>query len=200
MHWPKSALAFLMAGSLAAALLPASVAAQQTDAAKTDSPQASTQQASASPATSQQTDEQFLTRFQGEWKGSGFVRTRTYRIAHPVNCSVRGKTSSDKLDLNGTCTAYLVFTRDIGANLALKPDGRYSGVYIGAKKGPSQLAGTRSDNTITLTVTWPKKINGDRTATLKIRNDSGGMHLEIWDRDKKSGDMVRTAALTFHKD
>jgi len=190
MHWPKSALAFLMAGSLAAALVPASAAAQQAD----------TQQASTLQATGQQTDEQFLTRFVGKWKGSGFVRTRTYRIAHPVNCSVRGKTSSDKLDLNGTCTAYLVFTRDIGANLALKPDGSYSGVYIGAKKGPSQLAGKRSDNTITLTVTWPKKINGDRTATLKISNDSGGMHLEIWDRDKKSGDVVRTAALTFHKD
>lgn len=174
------ALAFLMAGSLAA-LPPAAAAAQQT------------------AATAQQTDAQFLTRFEGTWQGSGYVRTRTYRVAHPVNCSVRGKTSSEKLDLSGTCTAYLLFTRDIGANLTLQPDGSYSGVYTGAKKGPSQLAGNRSDNTITLTVTWPKKINGDRTATLKIRNDSDGMHLEIWDRDKKSGDIVRTAALTFHK-
>lgn len=128
--------------------------------------------------------EDFLDRFTGTWSGSGTVQVNFQSEPRRVNCSLTGTSAGRSVSTGGTCRAYLVFTRRIGVDLSFDPQSqRYVGTYTGSTAGTARLSGTRQGDGLTLTVTWPKVINGDRTAQMRVINDgSGNLRIIMTDR------------------
>ncbi|MEJ8572572.1 hypothetical protein [Microbaculum marinum] len=129
----------------------------------------------AAPQARASGEEAYLQRFAGQWSASGKVRENAQASNRQVSCALEGSSSDTGAAIRGTCRALGIFTRDISVELRFEPQtGRYSGVYNGSPAGPVQLSGTRSGNVLTLDATWPKEINGDRAATMIIRNPQPG--------------------------
>lgn len=141
----------------------------------------------------------FLGRFTSAWKGTGQVRRTAEGSPWTVNCAITQNRDGNRIALDGSCRAALLFTRDIGAHLVFDPGtGLYTGTYIGAKVGPAGLSGRRDGDTLVLTITWPKPVNGDTRAALTIRNDGNGQ-MQITVRDQVGSQTVTTTDILFRK-
>lgn len=130
----------------------------------------------AAPGVRGQSDErEFLSRFAGSWSGSGSVIRRSGENPTNVNCRMAGTNGENQVSIRGTCRAYLVFTREIGADIRFDPgSGQYSGTYTGSTIGPAALSGTRNGDAVNLTITWPRTVNGDTSAAMTIQNAGNG--------------------------
>ena len=148
------------------------------------------------PAKASEAD--YQKRFSASWSGGGQVLRDADRDPKPakVNCRMDGSSGDDAIVVSGTCRAYLLFARPFEARVRFNPaSGRYTGIYSGARSGPAQLSGMRRGDTLDLTITWAKPVNGDRTARLSIRND--GRRLAVRLTDEARGRMVTTTDLVF---
>ncbi len=144
-------------------------------------------------------EEGYLGRFTAAWNGTGQVRRTAEGSPWTVNCAIVQNRDGNRIALDGSCRAALLFTRDIGAHLVFDPaTGLYKGTYIGAKVGPAALSGRREGDTLVLTITWPKPVNGDTTAALFIRNDGNG-RMQIQVRDRVGEATVTTTDILFRK-
>ncbi len=142
---------------------------------------------------------EFLQRFVGSWAGSGAVQRKAEEGPKRVTCKVKGTPAQNALPISGTCRAALVFTRKIGVDVRVDPGtGRYTGTYTGASIGPARVSGRRSGDVVTLTITWPKPVNGDTTASMAIRNDGAG-RMSIVVTDEIDGQKVKTTEVTMSK-
>jgi hypothetical protein len=142
---------------------------------------------------------EFLQRFAGSWAGGGNVQRKAEEGPRRVTCKVRGNPSQNALPISGTCRAALIFTRKIGVDVRVDPgSGRYTGTYTGATIGPARVSGRRSGDVVTLTITWPKPVNGDTTASMAIRNDGAG-RMSIVVTDEIDGRQVKTTEVTMSK-
>ncbi len=156
--------------------------------------------ATAAPGRQAALATEFLSRFQGAWKGSGFV-------VHPiagrqnVRCDFHGTSSGNSVSIDGTCRAMLLFSRHLSADLTFSPaTGRYSGIYRGAKVGPARLDGLRQGDSLRLTVTWPKPVNGDTTAEMIISNaGKGDFRLEMLDSVRPGTATQMTTDVSFRR-
>ena len=84
----------------------------------------------------------FLSRFQEQWHASGLVRRNARSDGNQVTCTMSGSHGASSVSIGGTCRAYLIFTREIRADLSYDPrTGRYSGTYVGSRIGPASLSG-----------------------------------------------------------
>lgn len=146
-------------------------------------------------------DQNFLSRFDGAWSGSGTVLRDLEGDGHQVKCRMAGSNAGQRISINGSCSAYLVFNRQIGAEIALDPSsGRYTGTYTGSKIGAASLSGSKKGDAIELTISWPAEVNGDRTAQMRIVNDgSGRMRITVLDRDGASGPLKTTTDLALSR-
>jgi hypothetical protein len=127
------------------------------------------------PSPGHAAEADYLKRFSGSWSGSGTVQRDAAEDPNRVRCSMRGSPSENEVSISGTCRAAVVFSRKISADLRFDPGSkRYTGTYTGSVIGPAKLSGSRRGDAVVLTITWPKPVNGDRTATMTIRNDGGG--------------------------
>jgi hypothetical protein len=150
-------------------------------------------------AMAQSSEKSFLERFAARWTGGGTVVRDADRNPKRLNvsCSLGQSQGANRIDVNGTCRA-LIFTRPFGARLTYDPaSGRYRGTYVGANSGPATLFGKRSGDSLNLTVTWNKPINGDRTARLTIRNDGRQLAIRLTDKAGPGGPEVTTTDLSF---
>lgn len=143
----------------------------------------------------------YLNRFGGQWAGSGMVQASAEEAQHDVSCTAVGKATDSSVSIDGTCRAYLIFSRNVGASLQLDPaSGRYSGTYVGSSIGPAQLSGTRKGDSLLLTVTWPKDVNGDRQSAMTITSTGdNGFAIKIQDRLGPDGPVGTTTALNFQR-
>jgi hypothetical protein len=151
-------------------------------------------------ALAQASEQAFLDRFDASWTGGGTVIRNADRNPTRLNvsCLLGQKQVPNKINVNGTCRAALIFTRPFGASLSYDPaTQRYRGTYTGANSGPASLSGRRSGDALHLTVTWSKPINGDRTASLTIRNDGRSLAIRMTDRAGANGPEVTTTDLRF---
>jgi hypothetical protein len=140
----------------------------------------------------------FQRRFTAAWSGGGNVVRDADTAPKPtkVSCTMAGSASGDAIAMDGTCRAYLLFSRPFEAKVRYDASsGRYVGVYEGANSGPAALSGRREGDTLNLTITWAKPVNGDRTARLSIRND--GRRIAVKLTDEAQGRQVTTTDLTF---
>lgn len=155
----------------------------------------------ATPAGSSLANDVFLARFDGEWSGSGHVQPNAESSTHQVTCRTSGSSSPTALSVKGTCSAYMVFTRNVAVDVKLDPaSGRYTGTYVGSPAGPAALSGVRVGDTLRLDITWPKKINGDRSARLAITSlGEGRFELTLTDELEPGGPRQATTRLSFAK-
>jgi hypothetical protein len=140
----------------------------------------------------------FQKRFTAAWSGGGSVLRDADKAPKPtkVSCTMAGSASGDAIAIDGTCRAYLLFSRPFEAKVRYDASsGRYVGVYEGANSGPATLSGRREGDTLNLTITWAKPVNGDRTARLSIRND--GRSIAVKMMDEAQGRQVTTTDLVF---
>lgn len=141
----------------------------------------------------------FLGRFTSVWNGTGKVRRTAESSPWTVNCAITQNHDGNRIALDGSCRAALLFTREIGAHLVFDPGtGLYTGTYVGAKVGPAALSGRRQGDTLVLTITWPKPVNGDTRAALTISNDGNGQ-MQILVRDQVGSQTVTTTDIVFRK-
>ncbi len=122
-------------------------------------------------------DADYLTRFDGAFRGTGSVQREQDASPRRVNCAVDGtQISPNRLRIAGSCRAAIIVRREIGADIRFDPtSGRFSGSYTGSTKGVSRLSNGRlRGDTLTFTLTYPVTVHGDRTATMTIRNAGNG--------------------------
>lgn len=132
----------------------------------------------------------FLTSLDGEWAGKGSVRLRADSAPVNVNCRFNSDTTASSMALDGTCTALVLASRQVGATI--KAEGsRYSGVYRGSRTGPAALSGKRSGNVLDLAIRWAGNVNGDRSARLTLEKvGADGMRLTTVDEHPETGERV----------
>ncbi|MBB3946944.1 hypothetical protein GGQ73_002908 [Rhizobium skierniewicense] len=145
----------------------------------------------ASPALADES--QFLSSLKGSWKGSGTVTMKIGSKPINVTCTFDSTASGPTLRMNGTCRGLLVVRRAISADLRASGT-RYRGNYVGPSGIPSALSGSRSGNSVNLSVAWKRVINGDRVAAMTITKvGNNGLRLRTTDRDGAGGPTVVTA-------
>ncbi|MER9906258.1 hypothetical protein [Mesorhizobium sp. M0052] len=141
----------------------------------------------------------FLSSLQGNFSGKGTVKVTTDAPTMNVSCTFNSDATSSSLSLDGNCRGLVVVTRAISANLKARGT-KYTGVYVGSRTGPAQLAGSRSGNAISLVIRWAAEVNGDRKARLTVEKTSGdGMRLTVTDVDPKTGNNVVTSRIDLKR-
>jgi hypothetical protein len=143
----------------------------------------------------------FLDRFRGRWSGSGTVQREGRSPPRQVTCSVTGYPDENRLSIQGTCRAAVVFSRPVGADLTYDPrSGTYSGTYTGSRIGPARLTGSRSGDAVNLRIDWPRPVNGDTQAAMVIRNDGrGGLRLTVADNLSPGGPVQQTSEIVLQR-
>ncbi len=142
----------------------------------------------------------YLSRFAGSFSGGGLVQRNATERPNQVSCSLTGDPSPSGVTMSGRCGAF-IFSRAIRADIRYDPaSGRYTGTYIGSAIGPAQLSGKRIGDAVVLTITWPKIVNGDRTATMTIRNDGNGrLGIIVTDEVQPGGPVARVTQIALNQ-
>lgn len=123
-------------------------------------------------------EREFLQRFDGSFSGKGVVHLSSLKGPNQVSCTLVGQPSETGISIAGKC-GIGGFSKTVGADLQYSSStGRYTGTYVGASVGAASLSGKRKGDSVVLTITWPRPVNGDTKATMTIRN-SGNGHLAI---------------------
>jgi hypothetical protein len=143
----------------------------------------------------------FLARFDGAWSGSGTVQKDAGSDPWNVACNAIGRLDNNHISIKGACTAAMIVSRAIQADLTYNPaTNTYSGVYIGAKSGPARLYGKRVGDRIDLTITWAAPINGDTKARMTIYNEgSGSLRIVVSDQVGPGGPVKATSMIRFRQ-
>lgn len=111
-----------------------------------------------------------LDRYTGSFDAEGVVADGPDAAPREVRCDFEVlQRQPNRLALDGTCWAYLIFSRSVSADLSLNPQsGRMTGTYTGSKVGPARLTGQLAGPAIDLLINWPQPVNGHMTADLRI--------------------------------
>ncbi|MES0047344.1 hypothetical protein [Mesorhizobium sp. M0053] len=150
-------------------------------------------------ATADADEANFLSSLQGNFSGKGTVKVTTDAPTVNVSCTFNSDATSSSLSLDGNCRGLVVVTRAISANLKAR-GAKYTGVYVGSRTGPAQLAGSRSGNALSLGIRGAAEVNGDRKARLTVEKTSGdGMRLTVTDVDPKTGNNVVTSRIDLKR-
>jgi hypothetical protein len=154
-----------------------------------------------SPSPSGAAEDDFLSRFQGSWAGSGSIQRNAQSSPWRVGCTVDGNPGQNKIDIKGNCRAAVIVQRAIGANLVYDPgSGLYRGVYTGSRVGPARLSGRRNGDVINLTISWPRPVNGDTEARLMIRNEGRGeLRITVADNLTPGGPIQQTSNIVLRQ-
>lgn len=136
----------------------------------------------------------FMDALEGSWRGAGTA------LVAPVGnisarCTLDVSVTGGKSAFDGVCRKG-PFRRSLSLQLTSRDGVTYSGTYDGTRAGAARLTGRRDGDTLSLTITWPKPVNGDRTATLVLKNRSGG-RLQQRVFDIVDGSTVVTSDFTF---
>jgi len=151
--------------------------------------------AGAGPALSALVD-----RYAGSFWASGTVVEGPNANAHEVRCrftaSQQGATG---LSLQGTCRAYLIFSRSISADLTWDArSGRVTGTYTGSRVGTAQLTGRQNGADFDLTIKWPKPLYGDTIAQMRVASlDPDRVRIVVMDNIGVNGPVRATTDLTL---
>lgn len=138
---------------------------------------------------------EFLQQLSGNWTGGGQVRLSPEASPVNVSCDFDGQSTDVSASLDGTCTGMVLFSRQVGAEIALQ-NGSYVGSYIGSRRGTGELQGTRSGSTLDLTLQWP----GYPAASMTLASPAEGrMVLTTVEEHPETGEQVVTAQLELQR-
>jgi len=145
-------------------------------------------------------EREFLNRFQGSFSGGGTVHLSSMKGPNKVTCTLSGRPSENGISISGTC-GVAGFSKSVGANLRYNPaTGRYTGTYVGASVGAARLSGKRRGNSVVLTITWPRPVNGDTKATMTISNSGrGSLAITVTDEIEPGGARAKVTQLALNQ-
>lgn len=145
------------------------------------------------------TEADFLERFRGNWFGSGKVQREGSSQPQQVTCSVMGNPTKNRISAQGSCRAFVIFTRQIGVDVTYDPGSDiYRGTYTGARIGPARLSGTRRGDALSLRIEWPRPVNGDTQAAMVIQNDGRGtLRITVADNLTPGGPIQQTSEIVL---
>jgi hypothetical protein len=148
--------------------------------------------------SSQAAEWDYLSRYAGSFSGGGLVQRNAAEKPNQVSCTLTGQATKSSIKMSGKCGAF-IFSRAISADIRYDPASqRYSGVYVGSAIGPARLSGRRVGDSVILTITWPKPVNGDTKATMTIRNDGNGkLAITVTDRVQPGGPSANVTQLAL---
>jgi hypothetical protein len=140
----------------------------------------------------------YLNRFAGSFSGSGLVQRNAAEKPNQVSCTLTGQPTQTGVSMSGKCGAF-IFSRNIRADIRYDAaSGRYTGVYEGSAIGAARLSGKRKGDSVVLTITWPKPVNGDTKATMTIRNDGNGrLAITVTDKVAPGGPTAHVTQLAL---
>ncbi len=140
----------------------------------------------------------YFKRFAGSFEGSGEVKRNAEARANRVNCKLTGKPSNSGIAITGKCGVSFI-SRAVEANIRFDPStNAYTGTYIGSRVGPAKLWGKRRGDSVVLTITWPKPVNGDTKATMVIRNSgNGSLAITVTDDVRPGGPKAEVTRLAL---
>jgi hypothetical protein len=143
-------------------------------------------------------EREFLKRFDGSFSGRGIVHLSSMKGPNQVNCTLVGQPSESGISISGKC-GIAGFSKTVGADLRFNPStGRYSGTYVGASVGAAALYGKRKGDSVVLTITWPRPVNGDTKATMTIRNSgNGNLAITVTDELEPGGARAKVTQLAL---
>jgi hypothetical protein len=138
---------------------------------------------------------EFLQQFSGNWSGGGQVRLSPESSPVNVSCDFDGQATESSASLDGICTGMILFSRQVGAELALQ-NGSYVGSYVGSQRGTAELQGTRSGSSLDLSLQWP----GHPPASMTLASPGEGrMVLTTVEEHPETGEQVVTAQLELQR-
>jgi hypothetical protein len=71
--------------------------------------------------------------------------------------------------------------------------GVYRGTYIGDRVGPAKVTGKRHGDAVDFVITWPKPVNGDTRADMKIENTGTGvLKITVTDNQVPGGNYMQS--------
>ena len=141
-----------------------------------------------------------LDGFVGSFTGSGTILAGANANSHQVRCNFNvSPQGANGVALRGTCSAYVVFSRSISADLVM--DGsRVAGTYTGARVGTARLTGTKRGEVINAKINWPAPVFGDTTANMTISSlGSGRFRIVVTDRIGANGPVRATTDLVLER-
>lgn len=145
------------------------------------------------PAAASEAD--FLQTLSGEWAGGGQIRLKPQDEPIDVTCELSSTTSADAVSMRGSCSALIIMSREIGADLSV--DGStYSGTYTGSIHGPANLAGTRNGDTIDLSVSWP---DSGREAAMSLSVTGDALQIVTREGHPETQEQIVTSQLSFQR-
>ncbi|MDR7220169.1 hypothetical protein [Aminobacter aminovorans] len=137
----------------------------------------------------------FLDTLSGNWHGSGQVRLNPGAVPLAVSCSLDSRADGAALNLAGACRAKVVFSRRIGVDLRANGT-RYTGSYVGSRRGAARLVGTRTGATLNLQIIWPDKGTSSRVASMRLASvGTGHMQIVTIEPHPQTGEQVITAKI-----
>lgn len=135
----------------------------------------------------------------GEWSGKGRVQKNAQSRPVNVSCAIVGSQEGDEIGFEGECRAMLILKRAIGADITRDGE-HYTGTYTGSNAGVAALdGGPADDGSIVLTMTFPKEVNGDDTATMRIETPNEGSFTITTVDKMATGEDVTTSQITFER-
>jgi hypothetical protein len=140
----------------------------------------------------------FNQRFEGAWVGVGTVQRDSDPQPRRVTCRVDGAADATRLSISGTCRAMLIFTRAIGADLAVDGSGRYRGTYVGSRVGPARLSGALRGDRAVLDAAFPPGVGGGRQQMI-IENRAGSNRFVLRVTDMIDGARREITNLVFER-
>ena len=141
-------------------------------------------------------------RYAGAFLAAGTVLEGPNADSHQVSCRfMAARSGAPSLSLRGACSAYLIISRSISADLAWDPrSGQVTGTYRGARVGTAHLTGTRTGADFDLTIKWPKPLYGDTTAQMRVASlDPDRFRIVVTDRIGVNGPVRATTDLTLRR-
>lgn len=137
----------------------------------------------------------FLETLSGNWQGGGQVRLKPGSLPLSVSCRLDSRTDGAALSLAGACRAKVMFSRRIGVDLHANGR-RYTGSYVGSRRGAARLSGTRSGDTLNLQIIWPDRGSGSRVAAMHLASvGTGHMRIVTIEPHPRTGEKVVTATI-----
>lgn len=136
-----------------------------------------------------------LDRFTGSFNAEGVIADGPDATPREVSCDFKVlQRHPNQIALDGTCWAYLIFSRSVSADLSLNPQsGRVTGTYTGSKVGPARLTGQLEGPTINVLINWPQPVNGHMTADMRIVSlGPDRLQILVTDRGEQGGPRVTT--------
>ncbi len=142
--------------------------------------------------------EAFIDSFNGTWTGEGEVLRDEDGSTRSIACRVENTREANTAKTAGECRAMVIFRREIGSEITLRPDGSFTGTYIGADNGPATLEGSLDGDVLELRMTYAKPVYGDNEAVMRITSPAGGSYsVSVYDHVDDPDALERVSRIEF---